>query len=509
MYISLYRKWRPKTFDEMCGQEHITTILKKQCASGRISHAYLFCGTRGTGKTSSAKILAKAINCEHPVDGNPCNQCPSCLSIDNGSATDVLEIDAASNNKVENIRDLREEVVYPPSVLKKRVYIVDEVHMLTDSAFNALLKTLEEPPEYVVFILATTELNELPPTIISRCIRFDFSRIDAEAVTKRIEYVASQENIKLAEGSSNLIATLADGSMRDALSLLEACSNGRTDLLTKEDIRATLGLAGEETVASLLHSIYLKNVPEAIAIINEIHRSSKDISVFIDDVSVAVRDLIIAKQLQKFGKESNVPKAYKTVCEELTTEQLFYISSILEDTQTRISRYAMNKRTVLELAVIRMCDTAVSESSKALAARISELEKKLALLQATGFTPASADVPAIPVQSPEVASIKADVPEITVQSDARVPFPSMPDVCEYLADASLSAFLGNAKVYSCGSKIIISAAEFELEILKIDEEKIRNAFTAVIGQKTDVIFEADDGKSNRDDAQQSFIDELS
>ena len=204
MYLSLYRKWRPRTFDEMCGQEHITAILKKQCINNRVSHAYLFCGTRGTGKTSSAKILAKAVNCENPVDGNPCNQCAACKSIDNGSSTDVLEIDAASNNKVDNVRDLRDEVVYPPSVLKKRVYIIDEVHMLTDSAFNALLKTLEEPPEYVVFILATTEINELPPTIISRCIRFDFSRIDVEAVEKRIEYVAGQESIPLAEGAANL-----------------------------------------------------------------------------------------------------------------------------------------------------------------------------------------------------------------------------------------------------------------------------------------------------------------
>ena len=175
MYLSLYRKWRPKTFDEISGQQHITSILKTQCANNRVSHAYLFCGTRGTGKTSSAKILAKAVNCENPINGNPCNECPSCKAIDSGSATDVLEIDAASNNRVDNVRDLRDEVVYPPSLLKKRVYIIDEVHMLTDSAFNALLKTLEEPPEYVVFILATTEINELPPTIISRCIRFDFS----------------------------------------------------------------------------------------------------------------------------------------------------------------------------------------------------------------------------------------------------------------------------------------------------------------------------------------------
>ena len=280
MYLSLYRKWRPRVFDEISGQEHITSILKKQCANNRVSHAYLFCGTRGTGKTSSAKILAKAVNCENPQNGNPCNECSACKSIDSGSATDVLEIDAASNNRVDNVRDLRDEVVYPPSVLKKRVYIIDEVHMLTDSAFNALLKTLEEPPEYVVFILATTEINELPPTIISRCIRFDFSRIDAEAVKKRLLFVAQQENIDLNDSAAELLSNLADGSMRDALSLLEACSNGHSGELTKDAVRNVLGLASDEVIYSLLHSIAEKNVPSAIDIVSQVHKSSKDISPF-------------------------------------------------------------------------------------------------------------------------------------------------------------------------------------------------------------------------------------
>lgn len=509
MYLSLYRKWRPRVFDEISGQEHITSILKKQCASGRVSHAYLFCGTRGTGKTSSAKILAKAVNCENPQNGNPCNMCASCKAIDLGSATDVLEIDAASNNRVDDVRDLRDEVVYPPSVLKKRVYIIDEVHMLTDSAFNALLKTLEEPPEYVVFILATTEINELPPTIISRCIRFDFSRIDSEAVRKRIEYVAQQENISLAEGSANLLAQLADGSMRDALSLLEACSNGNNDDLTKENIRNTLGLAGDETIYSLLHAISEKNVPDAIDIISQIHRSSKDISVFIDDLSMAVRDIIIEKQLIKFGKTGKIAPEFSGISEELTLEQLFYISSVLEETQSRISRYAMNKRIVLEMAVIKMCDKTISDSPKALAARISELEKKFSVLSAAGITNQtfSVDEPLMVVKDKDdVITNKLDEASSSIE---RLPFPNISDVYDFLSEnPSLTSFLKQSKVYLQNDDVIIASKEFILQMIEIEGGALlRNAFVSVLGRMVNVVFEKiiSDTPINE---QVSFMDEL-
>ncbi len=507
MYLSLYRKWRPRTFDEISGQEHITTILKKQCENNRVSHAYLFCGTRGTGKTSSAKILAKAVNCENPKNGNPCNECPACKSIDFGSATDVLEIDAASNNRVDNIRDLRDEVIYPPSVLKKRVYIIDEVHMLSDSAFNALLKTLEEPPEYIVFVLATTELNELPPTIISRCIRFDFSRIDTEAVKARIEFVAENENIRLSEGSSDLLAKLADGSMRDALSLLEACSNGHFDELTPDIIRNVLGLAGEDVIFSLLHAVADNNVPTAIDIVDQIHKSSKDISVFIDDLSLTIRDLIVDKQLFKFGKNSRIKKEYLYILEEFTIEQLFYVSSILEETQGRISKYALNKRTVLEMAIIRMCDKTISDSPKALSARISELEKKLSVLAATGVMPKSnkhddihnntETVPAKPIES-----------ETNVKNE-RKEFANISDVYEFLSNKpSLSSFLSQTKVSSEGNKIIISGTRFALDMIKIEgEEALSNAFASVLGHSVEIIYEECDEKQQTP-KQFSLIDEL-
>lgn len=507
MYLSLYRKWRPRIFDEISGQEHITSILKKQCAANRVSHAYLFCGTRGTGKTSSAKILAKAVNCENPQNGNPCNECSACKSIDSGSATDVLEIDAASNNRVDNVRDLRDEVVYPPSVLKKRVYIIDEVHMLTDSAFNALLKTLEEPPEYVVFILATTEINELPPTIISRCIRFDFSRIDAEAVKKRLEFVANEERIELPEDSADLLAQLADGSMRDALSLLEACSNGHNGKLTKDAIRNVLGLAGEEAICSLLHAVATKNVPDAIDIVNQIHRTSKDISVFIDDVSMAVRDIIVDKQLIKSGKSSHLDPRYSSLSDELTLEVLFYISSVLEETQGRISKYAMNKRIVLEMAVIRMCDRSITDSPKALAARISELEKRISVLSAMGVS-AHKEI------EPFEVTVEAEKPKEKQQNNdikkTRTVFSGVSDIYDFVSDnPSLSAFLKRANIFNEDGTIVISGDKFVIDMInaKTNEKHLIEAFASVMGKIVPIKFEIANA-NNVDNGQVSLIDEL-
>ena len=503
MYLSLYRKWRPRTFDEMCGQAHITDILKKQCAEGRVSHAYLFCGTRGTGKTSAAKILAKSVNCEHPVDGNPCNECASCRSIDNGSATDVLEIDAASNNRVDNVRDLRDEVVYPPSVLKKRVYIIDEVHMLTDSAFNALLKTLEEPPEYVVFILATTELNELPPTIISRCIRFDFSRIDSESVKNRIDFVAKQEGINIEESASALISELADGSMRDGLSLLEAVSNGTDGTITRETVQNVLGIAGDETLYSMLHSISQGDVPSAVNIIAEVHKSSKDISVFIDDLAVVVRDLIIEKQLARYGGKGRLRKPFYPLMEEFTVEKLFYVSNVLEETQSRISRYAMNKRVVFELAVIKMCDPSLSDSAKALAARVAELEKKISVISVMGGEPVKPKVIETPATAP-VTEIKEPAEE-----ESQVPFDRLDEIKEFLnGSPSICAFLSSTDIFTQGRKVLITGDKFTIDMISMDGDfgSLTAAFSSVLGHKAEVILRPEDKKPESE--QQSLIDEL-
>ena len=270
MYQALYRKWRPKTFSDVIGQSHITETLQKQVAEGRTSHAYLFTGTRGTGKTTCAKILAKAVNCEHPVNGDPCNRCASCLGIENGSFLDVLELDAASNNGVDQVRALRDEAIYSPANVKKRVYIVDEVHMLSTAAFNALLKILEEPPEHLMFILATTELHKVPATILSRCQRFSFKRITPQDVAARLTYVAGQEGIDLTPDGAEILSRLADGALRDGLSLLDQCAaaGGTIDSAAVLDV---LGLAGNLQTAQLMEHILQRDAQAALLLLNQLY----------------------------------------------------------------------------------------------------------------------------------------------------------------------------------------------------------------------------------------------
>ncbi|MBR5031950.1 MAG: DNA polymerase III subunit gamma/tau, partial [Clostridia bacterium] len=285
MYKALYRKYRPQTFSDVIGQDHVRTVLKRQCETGRISHAYLFCGTRGTGKTTSAKILAKAVNCLDPQNGEPCGKCSACLSIENGTATDVLELDAASNNKVDDIRSICDELIYPPASLARRVYIIDEVHMLTASAYNALLKTLEEPPEHVVFVLATTELNKIPPTILSRCQRFEFRRVPARDIAERLMYVSKRENLMLDFEAAMLISRLADGSVRDGLSLLESCveaANG--GVIDKGIVASQLGLAEDRTMVKLFKAVASRDILACLSLLDEYYASAKSLTVLLDDM---------------------------------------------------------------------------------------------------------------------------------------------------------------------------------------------------------------------------------
>ena len=276
VYQALYRKWRPQTFADVIGQQHITDTLRAQVQANRLSHAYLFTGTRGTGKTTCAKILSRAANCEQPVDGNPCNQCPACLGILDGSIMDVTEIDAASNNGVDNIRDLRDETRYTPAQVRKRVFIIDEVHMLSSGAFNALLKTLEEPPDYVLFILATTELQKVPATILSRCQRFDFRRIDIENIADRLLYIAEQENISLSKGAARLIARLADGAMRDALSMLDrAAAAGAVD---EKTVAAALGILGQDDALQLAEKIKRQDLTATVNLLGEYYNAGRDLA---------------------------------------------------------------------------------------------------------------------------------------------------------------------------------------------------------------------------------------
>ena len=294
MYQALYRKWRPITFSQVVGQQHITDTLQRQVAEGRTGHAYLFTGTRGTGKTTCARILAKAINCLHPVDGAPCNQCESCRGIDAGKLLDITELDAASNNGVDNVRALREEAVYTPSVLKKRVYIIDEVHMLSTPAFNALLKILEEPPEHLVFILATTELHKVPATILSRCQRFSFKRILPQDIARQLLYIAGEERIDLSPDGADILARMANGAMRDALSLLDQCRSFE-GTLNSAAILELLGLAGGVQTAQLMEFILRRSTQDALLHFDRLYRDGKDIAALLRELSDLGRDLLIRR----------------------------------------------------------------------------------------------------------------------------------------------------------------------------------------------------------------------
>lgn len=381
MHQALYRKWRPQTFDEVCGQEHITSILKYETEHRKFSHAYLFCGSRGTGKTTCAKILAKAVNCESPVGGSPCNRCSACLAIDAGTATDVLEMDAASNNGVDNIRDIRDEVVYMPSALKYRVYIVDEVHMLSGSAFNALLKTLEEPPAHVVFILATTELHKLPSTIISRCQRFDFRRISTQVLSDRLAYISDRENIEYDPEALRLISKLALGGMRDAISLLELCAGARQKI-TPSLVEDTVGSGGREDLEQTVRAIASANFDAIFATIDSVVRSSKDIAVFWQDLTAFYRDMLVMKTTASAEKYLDLTKAeterLKKTAELFSKETLLYHCRVLDDTLYMMQRSTATKRMLAEMALMKLCDVSLDTSNDALLSRISKLETTVA-----------------------------------------------------------------------------------------------------------------------------------
>lgn len=381
MHQALYRKYRPKVFDDVYGQEHITSILKYETENNKFSHAYLFCGSRGTGKTTCAKILAKAVNCESPVNGSPCNKCASCLSIDSGAATDVLEMDAASNNGVENIRDIRDEVVYTPSSLKYRVYIVDEVHMLSGSAFNALLKTLEEPPSHVVFVLATTELHKLPATIISRCQRFDFRRISTATLMERLGFIAEAEGIEVDTEALRAIAKLAQGGMRDAISLLELCAGNRTRI-TEELVDSTVGSGGKQNTVDAVNALANADYDTVFSVIDSVVRSSKDVSVFWQELQSFYRDMLVFKTTKSADKYLDLTDSEKEVLAAsaglFTKETLLAHCRMLDDAFYAMQKTGTAKRIVAEMTLVKMIDHTLDSSIDNILSRISKLETAVA-----------------------------------------------------------------------------------------------------------------------------------
>lgn len=377
MYQALYRKWRPLCFADVIGQQHITDTLRAQLRTGKLSHAYLFTGTRGTGKTTCAKILARAVNCEHPEDGDPCNQCPACQGILDGSVLDVVEIDAASNNGVDNVREIRDEVRYAPSSVRKKVFIIDEVHMLSPGAFNALLKTLEEPPEHVMFILATTEIHKVPATILSRCQRFDFRRITPDAIAKRLLEIAAQEQIALTESGAKLIARLSDGAMRDALSMLDRIADLGT--IDENAVAKNLGILGATDTLSLMEAIKNADLAAAIAEIGQAYESGRDLSGVIDQMLGLIRDMLLVKTAQD-GAAALISPAYtadqlKRLGEGIAPSTLIAYSRILQDTASHM-KSASNRRVETELCMIRLC-TLGAQSYDSLSGRVEALEEKL------------------------------------------------------------------------------------------------------------------------------------
>ena len=424
MHQALYRKWRPKTFSEVCGQEHITSILKYETEHHKFSHAYLFCGSRGTGKTTCAKILAKAVNCESPVDGNPCNCCSACRSIDEGIATDVLEMDAASNNGVDNIRDIRDEVVYSPSALRYRVYIVDEVHMLSGSAFNALLKTLEEPPAHVVFILATTELHKLPSTIVSRCQRFDFRRIATDVLTGRLSHIADKEGIEYEVDALRTLAKLAQGGMRDAISLLELCAGTRRRI-TPALVDETVGSGGREALEQVVRAIASSNFDGIFSAIDGVVRSSRDVAVFWQDLQSFYRDMLVMRTTATADRYLDLTEGesarLKKVSELFPKETLLYHCRIMDEAFYAMQKAGSAKRMVAEMALLRMCDTSLDMSLDAILSRIAKLETAVA----AGVTFRAAAEPIRAVET--VAETATETVATPVAAEPPVEAPAAPE----------------------------------------------------------------------------------
>ncbi len=397
MYQALYRKWRPKTFSDVIGQSHITQTLRRQVAEGRTSHAYLFTGTRGTGKTTCAKILAKAVNCERPVDGDPCCSCPSCLGIENGSFLDVLELDAASNNGVDQVRALRDEAIYSPANVKKRVYIVDEVHMLSTPAFNALLKILEEPPEHLMFILATTELHKVPATILSRCQRFSFKRITPQDIAARLSHVARAEGIDLTADGAELLSRLADGALRDGLSLLDQCAavGGTID---SSAVLEVLGLAGNLQIAGLMSHILARDAKAALLLLDKLYAGGKDVGAVLSELSALIRDLLLRRTAPE-GGEVLLSGGYDTATldklgKDVSATRLIYLASTVQKAIADLY-FSADRRTDAELCLLRACDETLSGDLTALEARIQRLEESSArgqtlqapFVQSTGQPP--------------------------------------------------------------------------------------------------------------------------
>ena len=519
MYQVLYRKWRPSVFADVVGQPQVTETLKNELSAGRIAHAYLFTGSRGTGKTTCAKILAKAVNCLDPVNGDPCGVCEICRGADDGSILDIVEIDAASNNGVDNIRTLREEVNFTPSRAKYRVYIIDEVHMLSQGAFNALLKTLEEPPAHVIFILATTEVHKLPATILSRCQRFDFRRIPPADIASRLQYVAEQEDASIEEEAGLLIARLADGALRDALSLLDQCI-GIDKNVTAAVVNQTVGIAGREHLYRFTDAVTTHNAADALSLVDTLHNGSKDMMRLCEELCSHFRNLMLIKTMQTADRILMVSageyEELKRQSLPIPLSVLIHCIDTLQSAMERMSRGA-NQRIELEMALVKLCTPSLDSSQDAMVRRIDALERKLTsgvVQQSPAPAPieitSSAAEPPPPAEPEEEAPVAVPPPVEAPPKPKRPPaepkrkapsgeemvetlsaqaasFAEWPEVLQLLKETSRSvaaAFSGST-AYVSGDYILIDAGNsMAFELLRKDEQRqnMRDTIRQVTGR---------------------------
>ncbi len=511
-YQALYRTWRPMTFDDVAGQEHITKTLRNEIKTGSLAHAYLFCGTRGTGKTSTAKILARAVNCLHPVDGNPCNECEICRGILDDSILDVVEMDGASRNKVENIREIIDDVAFLPSRAKKKVYIIDEVHMVTTQAFNALLKTLEEPPEHVLFILATTELNKIPPTVLSRCQRFDFKRITQSVITKRLQKIVEAANRQIAPEALRMVAELGDGSMRDALSILEQVLGYTEDAISYEDLLKIIGITDYDALENLCSCMASSDAGGALSIFDSVIENGKEPEVFIDRLTHFLRDLLVVKVSKNPETIVNTSEEQlsrmKKLCETLSREKLIFALKVLNEAVAS-AKNAGHSRTIFELALVKLTEPSFDQSYESLLARMADLERRMA--EGVPLSPKAPaknqegelppwDVPTAtkteaPKPTPEIpAPPKAEAPEKpkgTEENPALARFEEIKDFIRAHGGAPVIPHIGRATPMMLQNKFSLifpkDAAMNKTVVSRAGNlELIQIAIEAVIGEKMEV-----------------------
>ncbi len=508
MHIALYRKYRPAAFADVVGQEHITHTLQSEVASGNPAHAYLFTGSRGTGKTTCAKILAKALNCRNPQNGDPCGECEVCRGIDDGSVLDVLEIDAASNNGVDNIRDLRDEANFTPAVGKYRVYIIDEAHMLSTGAFNALLKIMEEPPAHVVFILATTEVHKIPATILSRCQRFDFYRIPRDAIASRLEYIAGKEGFTVTREAAELIAGLSDGALRDAISLLDLCSSYSREI-TRDTVLEASGTVGTSHLYDLADAAADGDTARALAIAGELSRRSMDESRLCEQLIGHYRDLMLTRAVQDPAPLLDTPsldlQRLRAQSDRYSMERILYSIEVLQEALGRMSRSA-ERRTELEVTLIKLCDPRLSTRTDALLSRIEKLESALRAGATLPQTPAAArpavqeepELPEIP-DFPDVMPVpEQPAPKEKPAVRAEAPAPeeqkvlNWREVLDHLEkkNPALAGALVGSSAYRRGGYVLIDCRDdFFLKLMRENDyarECIKQAFLEVNGTRCSI-----------------------